>query len=97
MMFTVSLRSGHDRQYLPVVCESLRFLPLPLRILRTAKEKSSPYPGTHRMRLPSGARRAALFPVVGQNGAVHDDVLNFAFADTFDLHVVVQHLRFAET
>jgi hypothetical protein len=28
---------------------------------------------------------------------VPDGVLNFAFANTFDLHVVVQYLRFAET
>jgi hypothetical protein len=49
------------------------------------------------MGLPAGARRAALFPVEGRNGAVPDGVLNFAFANTFDLHVVVQYLRFAET
>jgi hypothetical protein len=96
-MFTVSLRSSHDRQPLPVACESFRCLPLPLRILRTAEEKSSPYPDSHRMGLPSGARRAAPFPVEGRNGAVHDGVLNFAFANTVDLHVVAQHLRFAET
>ena len=44
-----------------------------------------------------GLCKALCDVVEGRDGAVPDGVLNFAFANTFDLHVVVQYLRFAET